>query len=138
LQKITISLHWIPHNFKSDRHTYNSSVSYKPNEKTLFSYPKHITRLRLTMQLVSVVLFTLAIEAVGSFSVCPTLKSYATINHLALSMQETGDPRIDEADSTFKAIMGGVGAAFGGLAKAKNARATHTFGSTGRGRLTVL
>lgn len=91
------------------------------------------------MQLVSVVLFALAIEAVGSFSVCPTLKSHVTINHFwALSMQETGDPRIDEADSTFKAIMGGVGAAFGGLAKAKNARATHTFGSTGRGRLTVL
>ena len=112
------------------------------------------------MKRISEVVFALAIAAVSSFSVPPIQKFHGTTNHQgtqvankkgfgfikplqtlkvsSTQLQSAGDPRIDNVDSQFKAIMAGVGKAFGGIAQAKHGRATHTFGSTGRGRLTVL
>ena len=52
--------------------------------------------------------------------------------------ETTADPRLAGVDETFLKIIAGIGSAFGGLAQSKGARATHTLGTTARGRLTVL
>lgn len=99
------------------------------------------------MKILSVVALAFAAKAVSPFSVALNLNSRAMTTHpgrqasraLAASTEQiTGDPRIDEADDQFKAIIGGIGAAFAGLAKYQGGRATHTYGITARGRLTML
>lgn len=50
----------------------------------------------------------------------------------------SGDPRTQNIDDQFRVLISGIGRAFGTTAHVKGLRATHSYGTTARGILTVL
>lgn len=49
-----------------------------------------------------------------------------------------GDPRTQDIDNQFRVLISGIARAFGTIAHVKGLRATHSYGTTARGILTVL